>query len=59
MNFSDAIQEGTIKVLLKSKKNYVISGHSETFGTLLRFHTLTDIRIGYVIIRNCSTDITP
>lgn len=36
-----------------------ISGHAATFGTLIRYHPLTDSRIGYCIMRNCSTNFSP
>jgi len=52
-------QNNNVKVKLTSDPTFIISGHSETFGTLFRFHPLTDKRIGYVIMRNCSTNLTP
>ena len=48
-----------MKSKLISDPDYVISGHTATFGTLLRFHPLTDNRIGYCIMRNCSNNLSP
>ena len=48
-----------IKYKLISNNSYAISGHIATFGTLMRYHPLTDSRIGYCIMRNCSTNLGP
>jgi len=45
------------KLINNDKSN--ISGHIATFGTLIRYHPLTDSRIGYCIMRNCSTNFGP
>lgn len=42
----------------KSGNNIAISNHYESYGMLMRFHPLTDSRIGYCIIRNMSNPIT-
>ena len=39
--------------------NSTISGHIGTFGTLMRYHVLTDTRISVCIFRNCSDNFTP
>jgi hypothetical protein len=44
----------------KYKEELIIRlGHKDTFGTFLRFHPLTDNRIGFCIMRNCSYSLSP
>ena len=43
----------------KLSNSSYISGNIDTFGTLLRYHPLTDKNIGYCIMRNCSHNLTP
>lgn len=44
---------------LVSNPNKIISGEIATYGTLMRYHPLTDSNIAVVIMRNCSHTITP
>ena len=44
---------------LLSNPNLVVGGHLQTFGTLLRFHPITEKNVDICIMRNCSTSLTP
>ena len=48
-----------IKYKLVSNSSVKISGHIATFGTLMRYHPLTDPDVKIVIMRNCSTNLSP
>jgi len=45
------------KLYTNPKQN--ISGEIATYGTLLRYHPLTDTKSAVVIMRNCSHNVTP
>ena len=47
------------RVTKYKEKITIILGHKDTFGTFLRFHPLTDNRIGFCIMRNCSYSLSP
>ena len=44
---------------LKSDPTKVVSGHYDTFGTLMRFHPLVEDGNAVCIMRNCSDNFTP
>lgn len=44
---------------LLSNPEIVVAGHQQTFGTLLRFHPITEDNVDICIMRNCSTSLTP
>jgi len=48
-----------IKYKLVSNPSFKISGHIATFGTLMRYHPLTDPNVAVVIMRNSSTNLSP
>jgi hypothetical protein len=44
---------------LKSNPEHIIAGHIGSFGTLIRYHPLTDERVDVCIMRNCADNFTP
>ena len=53
------IHENKYITKITSDKDIVISGHKDTFGTILRMHPLVCDDVDVCIMRNCSHNFTP